>query len=92
MCRVHLKWLSDRLLSGVYHSADHFTGLSSTVPLGDEMVGSVPTLQMANLEVDKAQHKLEVLVFLFCSFVLGTYAFKLLTVTLDLKRWISFFS
>lgn len=55
------------------------------------MVGSVPTLQMANLEVDKAQHKLEVLVFLFCSFVLGTYAFKLLTVTLDLKHWISFF-
>lgn len=67
------------------------TGVSSTVPLGDEMVGSVPALQVANLEVDKAQRKAEVLIFLFGSVVFWPYAFKLLTVTLDLKHWISFF-
>lgn len=90
--RVRMKWLSGRMLGWVYHSADRFTGISSTVPLVGEMVGLVPALQMANVEVDKAQCKAEVLVFLFCSFVLRTYVFKLLSVTLDLKHQIySFF-
>lgn len=71
LCSVygtHWKWLSDGLLGVLYHSADHFSGVSSAVPVRGEMVGSATNLQIANLEMDSAHDKTEVLIVFSCSF------------------------